>query len=53
MTSVVPFLSIASHTGCTKFMLHMCNNWLEKVNSVSEWVCVRERERERYVEIGD
>ena len=36
MTSLVTFLSIASHTGssrCTKVMLQICNNWLERVKN--------------------
>ena len=32
MTSVVIFVSPASHTRCTKFMSHICNIWLERVN---------------------
>ena len=32
MTSVVTFLSIASHRVCKKFMLTIFNNWLERVS---------------------
>ena len=34
MTSVVTFVSPASHTWCTKFMLHICNIWLERVKVI-------------------
>ena len=32
MTSLVTFVSPASHTRCIKFMLHICKIWLERVN---------------------
>ena len=56
MRSVVPFLSSASHTGCTKVILQICTNWLERVHvEVSKRDRERDRElqRERDVEIGD
>ena len=33
-TVVFFFLSIASHTGCTKIILQICNNWLVGLSSL-------------------